>query len=53
MKLFTVTGLAASCSFKPKSKNSSSCYRELHNLAQGLMEAEKEMKKEISNISLS
>jgi hypothetical protein len=40
-KLFTLTGLAVSCSFKPESQNSSSRYREVHNLAQALMQAKK------------
>jgi hypothetical protein len=46
MKLFTLTGLAVSCTFKPESQNSISRYRELHNQAQALMQANKEMKKE-------
>jgi hypothetical protein len=36
MKLFILTGPAAYSSFNPESKNSSSCYRELHNQAPSL-----------------
>jgi hypothetical protein len=52
MKLFTLTGSAPSCSFKPESQNSSSPYRELHNQAQALMQAKKKMKKEIKLFTL-
>jgi hypothetical protein len=41
MKLFTDTAPTTSCSFKPESQNSNSRYRELHNLAQALMQAKK------------
>jgi hypothetical protein len=41
IKLFTLIGPAASCSFKLESQNSSSRYRELHNQAQALMQAKK------------
>jgi hypothetical protein len=41
MKIFTLTGSAASCRFKPQTQNSSSYYRELHNLAQALMQAKR------------
>jgi hypothetical protein len=44
IKHFTLIGLAAWCSFKPESKNSSSRYRELHNQAQTLMQAKKNEK---------
>jgi hypothetical protein len=41
IKLFLHIGPIASYSFKPESQNSSSRYRELHNQAQALMQAEK------------
>jgi hypothetical protein len=44
-KHFTLIGPAAWCSFNPESQNSSSRYQELHNQAQALMQAKKEMKK--------
>jgi hypothetical protein len=42
---FTFIGPAAWCSFNPESQNSSSRYRELHNLAQALMQAKNKMEK--------
>jgi hypothetical protein len=47
IKHFTLIWLAAWCSFKPESKNSSSRYRELHNLADALMQSKNKMKNKI------
>jgi hypothetical protein len=41
---FTFIGPAAWCGFNPESQNSSSHYRELHNQAQALMQANKHEK---------
>jgi hypothetical protein len=47
IKFFTLTGLPNWCSFHPESQNSSSRYRELHNLADALMQSKKKMKNKI------
>jgi hypothetical protein len=52
IKQFTLIGPAAWCSFNLESQNSSSRYRELHNQAQALIQAQKKMKKKL-NISHS
>jgi hypothetical protein len=44
IKLFTLRGPVACCSFKPESQNSSSCYQELHYLAQAMMQMKRQMK---------
>jgi hypothetical protein len=44
IKIFILTGPANWYSFDPESQNSSFRYRELHNQAQGLMQAKKKMK---------
>jgi chaperonin cofactor prefoldin len=52
IKFFTLTGLANWCSFHPELQNSSSRYQELHNQAQALMQAKKNMKKKIKHFTL-
>jgi hypothetical protein len=44
-KLLTLTGLVASCSFKPECQNASSSYQELHKHFPDLMQVKKGMKK--------
>jgi hypothetical protein len=53
IKHFTFIGPAAWCSFKPESQNSSSRYRELHNLADALMQSKKKMKNKIMCFTLT
>jgi hypothetical protein len=45
IKHFTRIGAAARYNFKPETQNLSSCFRELHNLAQAFMLAKKKNEK--------
>jgi hypothetical protein len=48
---FTFIGPVAWCSFNLESQNSSSCYRELHNLAEALMQSKNKMEKIKASVS--